>query len=208
MDYIFGSAVQGFKGLPAILISYDIACQWYINLDKRLAEDDWPEDFIIPKSTRIIPAVPKLHEAAHEAANHQVFSLNYIQGAAGVDGEVPERVWGPNNDLGKSTSGQAPGNRNDNIDDNFSFWNYEKIIDLGGTILRKYRAALANRNLHREAHRGLSENLDSKLVLKWEVVCRAWDNDVAVPKTAKNPYENEEQAISTYSFPPNPFELR
>ncbi|KAF9029864.1 hypothetical protein BJ165DRAFT_1535856 [Panaeolus papilionaceus] len=76
MDYIFGSAVQGFKNLPAILISYDISCQWSINLAKRMSEDDWPAAFAIPPSTRIIPAVPKLHEAAHETANHQVFSLH------------------------------------------------------------------------------------------------------------------------------------
>ncbi|KAF9054775.1 hypothetical protein BJ165DRAFT_1321710, partial [Panaeolus papilionaceus] len=163
MDYIFGSA------------------------------DDWPAAFIIPTSTRIIPAVPKLHEAAHEAANHQVFSLHYIEGAAEIDGEVPERVWGANNEVGKSTSGQAPGNRNDNIDNNFSFWNYEKFIELGHTILCRYQSALATRNMHCEAHRGLSENIGSALVKKWQGICREWDADRSTPKKAKNPYENPEQ---------------
>lgn len=200
MDYIFGSAIQGFKTLPRILISYDISCQWSINLGKRMGEDDWPSDFKIPPSTVIIPAVPKLHEASHEAANHQVYSLHYIPGAAEVDGEVPERVWGANNEVGKSTSGQAPGNRNDNIDDNFSFWNYEKIIGLGRTVLRKYRTALANGNLHREAHRGLSENVGQQLSTEWEKICLSWEEDGSVPKKAKNPYENPDQAASEYKF--------
>ncbi|KAF9038718.1 hypothetical protein BJ165DRAFT_1308956, partial [Panaeolus papilionaceus] len=143
----------------------------------RMSEDDWPAAFAIPPSTRIIPAVPKLHEAAHETANHQVFSLHYIEGAAEIDGEVPERVWGANNEIGKSTSGQAPGNRNDNIDNNFSFWNYEKLIELGHAVLRRYWSSLATRNMHCEAHRGLSENVGAVLVKKWESVCCEWDAD-------------------------------
>ncbi|KAF8951356.1 hypothetical protein BDZ97DRAFT_1684845, partial [Flammula alnicola] len=41
MDYIFGSMLQ-FVMVNLILISYNIMCQWYINLFKRINQD-WPE---------------------------------------------------------------------------------------------------------------------------------------------------------------------
>ncbi|KAF9032445.1 hypothetical protein BJ165DRAFT_1535134 [Panaeolus papilionaceus] len=125
-----------------------------------------------------------------------LFLMHYIEGAAEIDGEVPERVWGANNEIGKSTSGQGPGNRNNNIDDNFSFWNYEKLIELGHAVLRRYQSSLATRNMHCEAHRGLSENVGAVLVKKWESVCCEWDADRSTPKKAKNPYENPEQAAT------------
>ena len=40
MDYIFGSVLQNFKGFMNslhLLISYDITCQWFINLFRRIA---------------------------------------------------------------------------------------------------------------------------------------------------------------------------
>src|SRR6188768_2347363 len=76
MDYVFGSSIQQFL-VPIILISYDIACQWFINLFKRI-DTHWPEEIKPRPGTKLIPAIPKLHEPMHQTANHQVYSLNYI----------------------------------------------------------------------------------------------------------------------------------
>ncbi|KAJ3500804.1 hypothetical protein NLJ89_g9630 [Agrocybe chaxingu] len=83
MDYVFGSAVQG-TGLLLVLVSYDIACQWFINLFKRMF-DHWPEDLRVPEKTKLMPAIPKLHEPMHGAANHQMYSLNYLPGVGASD---------------------------------------------------------------------------------------------------------------------------
>ena len=91
MDYIFGSALQGFA-LALILISYDIACQWFTNLMERML-DHWPDHLHVPSGTTLIPAIPKLHETMHSPVNHQVYSLNYIPGVGQSDLECPERVW-------------------------------------------------------------------------------------------------------------------
>ncbi|KAF9036137.1 hypothetical protein BJ165DRAFT_1417138 [Panaeolus papilionaceus] len=77
MDYIFASAVQSFLALTTVLISYNIACQWFVNLYGRMAKH-WPAKLQIPQTTKLIPAIPKLHEPMHEAKNHQTFSLNYV----------------------------------------------------------------------------------------------------------------------------------
>src|SRR4051794_32721926 len=107
MDYVFASALQNIL-VPVILISYDIACQWFVNLFKRMNEH-WPPELRIPSSTKLIPAIPKLHEPMHQTKGHQVFSLNYIPGVGLTDCECPERVWGPHNCLGNSTKTQGPG---------------------------------------------------------------------------------------------------
>lgn len=188
MDYLFASAIQTYA-LPVILISYDIACQWFKNLDRRMAEH-WPSNLHVPPTTKLIPAIPKLHEPMHEAVNHQVYSLNYIPGVGQSDLECPERVWSAHNAIGNATKSQGPGSRQDVLDDHFSFWNWQKYVGLGRTLMRKYRSAVAERNIQVEGHRGLTASLDKEVVEKWEAMCVEWEQD-GFPKKKKNPYQNE-----------------
>ena len=145
MDYIFGIVLR-IVMVHLLLISYDIACQWFINLFKRM-EEHWPDEIKPMRPIKLIPAIPKLHEPMHGATGHQVYSLNYIPGIGHSDCECPERVWAPHNALGNSTKTQGPGSRHDVLDDHFGFWNWQKYIGLGATLLRKYKAALADRNI-------------------------------------------------------------
>ena len=188
MDYIFASAIQK-TALLFILISYDIACQWFVNLFKRMTAH-WPPELHLPASTTFIPAIPKLHEPMHVAANHQVYSLNYIRGVGLSDLECPERVWAGHNAIGNSTKTQGPGSRHDILDDQFNFWNWQKYNTMGTTLMRKYRNALAERNIQGEAHRGLTSSLSAELVTKWEAACVDWEND-GFSTTTKNPYQSK-----------------
>ncbi|PPR05872.1 hypothetical protein CVT24_006626 [Panaeolus cyanescens] len=139
--------------------------------------DQWPEHLRIPKTTTLIPAIPKLHEPMHQATNHQVFSLNFISGVGLSDLETPERVWGPHNNFGNGTKTQGPGSRQDTLDDHFGFWNWLKFI---GIV---------------EGHRGFSESLDHELLASFETICADWEAD-AFPKKVKNPYETERTDIT------------
>lgn len=172
-----------------ILISYDIACQWFTNLFRRMTTD-WPADIVLPPSVTLTPAVPKLHEPMHTAANHQVYSLNFIPGVGASDFEGPERFWAGHNALGNATKTQGPGSRQDVLDDNFNFWNWQKYVGMGRALMRKYKAALAERNIQVEGHRGLTASLSAKLVAKWETMCAVWEAD-SLPKKAPNPYETD-----------------
>ncbi|KAF8958645.1 hypothetical protein BDZ97DRAFT_1906427 [Flammula alnicola] len=127
-------------------------------------EEHWPEEIKLRPNTKLIPAIPKLHELMHQPTGHQVYSLNYIKGCGHSDCECPKHVWGPHNPLANSTKTQGPGTRHDVFDDHFSFWNWLKYIGLGLTLLWRYKAAMAQQNLHKEAHRGLTESLDPELV--------------------------------------------
>ncbi|PPQ81349.1 hypothetical protein CVT26_014500 [Gymnopilus dilepis] len=193
MDYIFASVLR-LVMIQLILISYDIACQWIKNLFTRMS-DNWPDELKLRPNTRIIPAIPKLHEHMHETAGHQVFSLNCIPGVGLSDAEASERIWSAHNALGNSTKTQGPGSRQDVLDDHFSFWNWQKYMGLGKTLARKYRAAVADRNVQTEAHRSLTASLENHLTAKWEAMCLAWEAD-EYPKNKKNPYETPNATIT------------
>ncbi|KAF8162353.1 hypothetical protein BJ912DRAFT_864825 [Pholiota molesta] len=142
-----------------------------------------------------IMSIPKLHEPMHKAVGHEVFSLNFIKGSGHSDCECVERVWASHNALANSTKTQGPGSRQDVLDDHFGFWNWEKYTAMGSTLLRRYKAAVRERNLQVEGFRGLTESLDKDLVTSWEKICTEWDED-KFPKTKKNPYQLDTADVS------------
>ncbi|KDR72076.1 hypothetical protein GALMADRAFT_74300 [Galerina marginata CBS 339.88] len=152
--------------------------------------EHWPPEIQIPESIKLIPAIPKLHEPSHSGSDHQTFSFNTIPGVGETDGECIERLWGPHNILGNATKTQGPGSRQDVLDDHFNFWNWEKYVGFGRTLARKFKAAVALRNIQAEGHRGLTEALDSDLVAKWEKLCVEWESE-GFKKTKKNPYQTD-----------------
>jgi len=188
MDFIFASAIKSLA-VAIIVISYDIACQWFINLNNRISSD-WPTNIRPPPTTTLVPAIPKLHEPMHQSANHQGFSFNFIPSVGLTDGEAPERIWAPHNALGSATRLQGPGSRQDVLDAHFGFWNWLKYVGHGETLLRRYKNAVGDRNLQNEAHRGLTEALEKPQVEKWEKMCQEWDAQI-YQKTKPNPYEAE-----------------
>ncbi|KAF8885404.1 hypothetical protein CPB84DRAFT_1750196 [Gymnopilus junonius] len=193
MDYIFGSVLQ-YVLILLVLISYDIACQWFTNLFSRI-DNHWPDSIKPRPNTTLVPAIPKLHEPMHEQKDHQVYSLNLIKGIGFSDCECPERVWAPHNALSNSTKTQGPGSRQDVLDDHFGFWNWLKYIGLGSTLLQWYKAAVAQHNLQQEGHCGLTASLDPDLVQKWETMCQDWEAD-SFPKKAVNPYHLDDAYMS------------
>jgi len=194
MDYIFAVVLCTLliyaHTLCLVVISYDIACQWFVNIFRRM-DEHWPATLRIPSSIKLIPAISKLHEPMHGRKNHQQYSLNFIPGVGKSDMETPERVWAGHNGLGKSTKMQGPGGRHDVLDDHFGFWNWLKYIGMGKTLKSRYKAALAERNRQVEGHRGLTSSLEEGLVAKWETICVEWEND-EYPKTCENPYETDD----------------
>ena len=196
MDWVFGIVLRIIM-VHLLIISYDIVCQWFVNLFKQM-EEHWPDEIKLTQPIKLILAIPKLHEPMHGVAGHQVYLLNYIPGVGNSDCECPERVWAPHNALGNSTKTQGPGSRHDVLDDHFGFWNWLKYIGLGTTLVRKYKVAVADRNIQVEGHCGLMDSLNPNLVQMWEQMCINWEED-AFPKTKKNPYHDDSIGAVAYS---------
>ncbi|PPQ81057.1 hypothetical protein CVT25_014571 [Psilocybe cyanescens] len=173
MDYLFALVLQ-MIAVHWVLVSYDIACQWFINLFKRI-DADWPESLKPRPNISLVLAIPKLHEPMHTQANHQVYSLNYIPGIGLSDCECPERVWSNHNTLSNATKTQGPGSQQDTLDNHFGYWNWLKYVSLGTSLLRRYKNAVAEHNIQN--------------------MCQEWDAD-GFPKKAKNPYHMEEHSLT------------
>jgi hypothetical protein len=121
MDFIIALVIQAFA-LSLIVISYNITCQWFVNLFHQI-DEHWPATLRIPASTKLIPVIPKLHTPMHGCKNHQQFLLNFIPGVGKLDTETPEHVWAGHNGLGNATKTQGLGDCHDVLDNHFGFWN-------------------------------------------------------------------------------------
>ena len=146
MDYIFASAIQSTE-LALIAISYDIVCQWFINMFTRILH--WPEPLRPKEGLKLRPLIPKFHEPAHLEKGHEQYSFNLVEGIGLSDSECSERVWGSHNPLAGSTRTMGPGTREDVLDDNFGHWNWLKYIAMG-TFYRLYIGLNLNDCRHRE----------------------------------------------------------
>src|SRR5580698_1179110 len=99
MDYIFGSALSQYSGLPLCIVGYDIACQWFAHIHER-SDDLWPDKIKLDSDMDLKPVIGKFHEPAHEADNHEQFSCNLVPEVGLTDFEGCERIWGVHNPLG------------------------------------------------------------------------------------------------------------
>ena len=129
MDMILAYAIVIFSNLLFLVISYDIACQWYVKLYQRMVH--WPRRLRIPDTVQTRVVIPKLHFRSHQDKNHAQHCLHWMLGVGQCDCECPERIWAAHNSLGNSTKSQGPGTRHDNLDFHFSFWNWEKYWSMG-----------------------------------------------------------------------------
>ncbi|KAF8989936.1 hypothetical protein BDZ89DRAFT_974561, partial [Hymenopellis radicata] len=128
MDYIALSGVRDVKSLP-IFWSYDIACQWCINLASRMKE--LPTNLQLTPGTDLDFGVPKCHCKGHKLACQVNFSLNVKPGVGTTDAESPERTWNALNNSAVSTKEMLPGGRRDMLDRRIGAHNWDKVVKLG-----------------------------------------------------------------------------
>ena len=125
MDYIVVSSLAGVT-LPRVVISYDIGCQWSKNLRKRIQE--FPSEMRLDPSMTINVGVPSWHINGHGDRCKSDFGLSYMPGVGRTCGEEVETTWAQTNSLGTSTREMGPGARHETLNDQWSGWNFWKIV--------------------------------------------------------------------------------
>lgn len=129
MDYIFFHSTSQ-QDYVRLVMSYDIACQWSINLWGRMP--DMPGYVQIDREGKsFVFLVPKFHLPAHIEKCHTSYSFNLTRGVGRTDGEAPERGWSNINPVSSSTKQMGPASYRETIDDHFGDWNWLRIITLG-----------------------------------------------------------------------------
>jgi O-antigen ligase len=92
MDWIFACILQHLHpDLPKV-ISYDIVCQWWINLKDHLKKLP-PMLCLVLVMSLMRFVIPKMHIHSHTLLCQLFFSLNLVPGSAQTDGEEIERPW-------------------------------------------------------------------------------------------------------------------
>ncbi|KAJ7197993.1 hypothetical protein GGX14DRAFT_374552 [Mycena pura] len=183
MDYILLSSILGVTAMY-LAISYDIACQWQVNLPQRMAA--MPERLRIDLSLiTLFFALPVWHAAAHERSCQVQNSLSYLPGVGRTDGEGIERTWSDFNPLAWATKEMRVGARHDAMEDKIDHHNFEKNINQGTTLRRKLILAIDERDRQVAAFREVDSMLKKDVRKTWQKKIDDWNADKSKP----NPYE-------------------
>ncbi|KAF8217898.1 hypothetical protein K438DRAFT_1747154 [Mycena galopus ATCC 62051] len=184
MDYIFLSSIIGVT-LLFLAVSYDIACQWKINLILRAQKIR--ETATLPtrlEDFEIVFALPVWHAAAHEIEYQTQYSQSYTEGVGRMDREGIERTWAILNPLGFSTKEMGNGACHDAIEDKVDHVNFEKSVGQGDTLVQKLVVAIVERDRQVAVFTDVNCTLHSHLRKKWQERIDTWLADRSKP----NPY--------------------
>ncbi|KZP27030.1 hypothetical protein FIBSPDRAFT_731485, partial [Athelia psychrophila] len=195
MDYIFFHSTSQ-QDYVRLVMSYDIACQWSINLWGRMP--DMPGYVQIDREGKsFVFLVPKFHLPAHIEKCHTSYSFNLTRGVGRTDGEAPERGWSNINPVSSSTKQMGPASYRETIDDHFGDWNWLRIITLGKCriLLRKLKAAVEERDAQVVDFDAFTKTIPAVTVLQWSTMVEEWeiDNDLPNPfvSVTRNATQND-----------------
>jgi hypothetical protein len=200
MDYVFLSVLKHHDTALHKVVSYDIACQWWVNLYECL--NKLPAHIQPPPIGTMDVVILKLHVYSHKLKCQMDYSLNLLCGAGHTDGEGIERTHSNTGPVCASTKQMGPGYCHDGLDWHWTHWNWQKIVGLGNyrrfstsgllvdnphhagvSLHRKLTKALLEEKEHEEHFQRFSElQLDD--VLDWLAMVTAWEQDHTKP----NPY--------------------
>lgn len=125
-------------GISRVLISYDIGCQWQINLQSRL--DAYaafcPLDLSDLEYWKVL--VPKFHLSGHGTKCQLLFNLGYTKWAGRMDGERIESGWAQSSGLATWTRESGPNARHNILDDHWNASNWRKLLGLRWVIFIFY----------------------------------------------------------------------
>ncbi|KAJ7715639.1 hypothetical protein B0H16DRAFT_1339627 [Mycena metata] len=202
MDYIFASILRHLDERLRKVISYDIVCQWWKSLKKRLLS--LPPLLRLSLALKIMRfVIPKMHINAHILACRLAFSLSFLAGAGQTDGGGFERPWANIGGVATSTREQGPGFRWDTLDDHWNYWNWVKLTILPRLLRRRLDTAKIESAKQVEAFELFSEQQQEripvwkKMVDDFEVQQELGpDAELKEEDRCKNPYAIEVKGLT------------
>ncbi|EIW84486.1 hypothetical protein CONPUDRAFT_40308, partial [Coniophora puteana RWD-64-598 SS2] len=192
IDYLFFSVYAPLI-LLLVVISYDIACQWKINLFKRM--DTLPPQLqvsLLAVAHILMFGVPKFHAPGHNERCAMQHSLNLMKGVGRTDGEGIERGWAKFNLASNSTKEMTLGFRHDTLNLLFTWHNLRKFYNMGTTLQRRLLLAVEAHAAHRDALLVFDDSISASVRDAWNTMKVAWESDKKKP----NPYSATRKSIS------------
>ncbi|KAF7331346.1 CxC2 domain-containing protein [Mycena kentingensis (nom. inval.)] len=140
--------------------TYDIACEYTINLRTRFAAQ-FPE--LLPLVERIRWGIPALHVQGHQESCTYMFGTSYMECVGHFHGESAEQYWPEANQLGAHSRQMNSGHRHDTLIFHHADWNRKKEAALAATLSDD--GELANSNYEKKSQHlvGLSISFRANL---------------------------------------------
>ncbi|KAJ7164850.1 hypothetical protein C8R43DRAFT_1122730 [Mycena crocata] len=196
LDYLLLSALLTFC-MFAIVLSYDIACQYGINFWERMKK--FPERMQLTISEENMWwKVPNFHLPAHKPPCHSPYSFHYMFGAGLNHGEGVEQNWSFSNGAAASTRLMGPGSRVATLEDVFGFHNYDRQLAMHRILPKRLADAIKEGTRHAAALRAFTEGLEAVRkdeVAEWRAWVGEWEGEQHTDPS-KSPFEYKE-AVTT-----------
>ncbi|KAJ7673933.1 hypothetical protein DFH06DRAFT_1319055 [Mycena polygramma] len=166
-DYALTHSLGEAARLRWIMFTYDIWCQYSINLPTR-----WTDHFpsMVWMLDRIRGAIPKMHIHGHVELCQLLWNLNWLAYSAFTVGEMIETGWAEHNLTAGSTKEMNDGNRHDSVDDTSGSWNWDKLVGIAKALQRLFRVAKAELRTRSANFDALTATHPPELIAKWEKV--------------------------------------
>jgi hypothetical protein len=131
MDYaLFKMLELTAPDIQTLVLSYDIACQWSVNIHDRLKKYGTTVR-LHGKNLKTRFAIPKFHLRAHGRKCREEFSLNFTPGVGRTCGKGIEAGWADCNGAALATREMGKCARREALDDVFGSINWQKYLSLG-----------------------------------------------------------------------------
>ncbi|KAJ6616904.1 hypothetical protein B0H10DRAFT_1914835 [Mycena sp. CBHHK59/15] len=168
--------------------TYDIACEYYINLESRF-QQHFPD--LVEDVRRMRWGVPSLHVQGHQDSCNYLFGTTYMECVGHFHGETAEHYWPEANQLGPHVRQMNNGHRQDTIISHHGDWNHKKTMKIAVTLANDL--ALANtRYVEKRNHFiGLSISYSDRLDV-WKQMDRTQSK---VGKEAKSVYKHRTSKV-------------
>ncbi|KAI0323812.1 hypothetical protein GY45DRAFT_1349685 [Cubamyces sp. BRFM 1775] len=176
MDYLLHSSLAT-TSIPSLTVSYDIACQYSVNLQCRFGMYQYGT--LADRTIRWV--IPKFHISAHQESCRANYSLHYLPECANVDGEAVKRGWALSNLAAPSTKEMGPGSRRDTLDDIFADQNWYKVTRLPQMLLSRVKIAARERATHVAAFEEYNAALPAEQTIIWKQAVEAWEANSSKP---------------------------
>lgn len=129
MDYSICQAINyGNGGLPGVILTYDIFCQWIVWFHRRVQLNKF---LGIPDDMEFLGGVGKFHLNGHDLLCFALHSLNFLRGAGQLDGEILETLWADFNKISTFARTMSKFYRQEIYDDHMRDWNWKKLVAIG-----------------------------------------------------------------------------
>ena len=130
VDYSVCNALNfNSRGLLERLLIYDVNCQYLVHFDDRL--QDVSDYLWLDPDIKLLGAVGKFHLADHVDSCFSKWTLNFMQGAGHIDGEIMETLWSGMNKVSGAARAMSTAHRQETLDDYMRDSNWKKTVGIG-----------------------------------------------------------------------------